>query len=105
MTRNCRVHISLEVKKCRVESLTLENIMTTYLKHVKCMKTKVNLCLFYGQEYDSPHLNNVLENILVSVHLSSKLANVTYGLSCSYLDFGTLQFLSILYARTELRCL
>jgi len=44
------------------------------------------------------HLIGVMENILVCVQFSSKLAKIpnVYGLSCSYLDFGN-TLVSFLY--------
>jgi len=45
------------------------------------------------------HLNGVLENILVCVQFSSKLAKLpnVYGLSCSYFDFRDTSFFHFTY--------
>jgi len=65
-------------KKCDVECLILNNIMTTYLKRGKCMKKEVNPFSFpWTRKCFLLILNGVLENVLVCVQLSSKLAHST----------------------------
>jgi len=45
--------------------------MTTYLEHVKCMKTEVNLFYVSLTRKGFPlHLNGVLENVMVCVQCS-----------------------------------
>jgi len=47
------VYTLVPVKKCNLASLTLGNVMTTYLKHMKCMKTEVILFMSHRQEHNS----------------------------------------------------
>jgi len=68
-------------KKYHVESLTLKHIITTYLKHVKCMKTEVNL--FFPMD----------KNMISPPFCPRVRSSSTVDVSLKLLDFGKPQII------------